>query len=442
MPKDTKLYDLLTVQPTATEGEIKKAYYKLAKIYHPDKVQDKDEQTDEKFKEIKFAYEVLTDSNKRKIYDQYGLEGLKDGVGGTEFEDIFSHLFGGFGGGGGGHSFFPFDLFGGGHGGGRGRTQRRMRTQDMVYPLKVTLEDLYNGKTTSIDIERSIVCKTCTGSGGKAGATKTCTACKGHGYVIQYKQLGPGMVQQMQAACKECSGEGEIINEKDRCKTCSGKKTIKEKKKIEVNVDKGMNDGQKIQFHGESNQEPGVETGNLIVVLQLKEHDIFSRSQNDLYISHTIGITEALCGFKMLVTHLDGRVLVLNQEPGECIAPGTIRGIENEGMPMYRNPYEKGNLYIKFDVKFPENNVLSEEAIKKLEKILPAKPKVEIPQGEHVEEVSMVEFSQTRGSNKTSGASGGAGGGAGNFFREAFSAGSDDEEGGGGGAQRVECNTH
>lgn len=137
MPKDTKLYDLLNVSPTANENDIRKAYYKLAKIHHPDKVQDKDAETEEKFKEIKFAYEVLTDKNKRQMYDDYGLEGLKDGVGGTEFEDIFSHLFGGFGGGGGGgNPFFPFDLFGGGAGAGRGARQAKRRTQNMVYPLK------------------------------------------------------------------------------------------------------------------------------------------------------------------------------------------------------------------------------------------------------------------------------------------------------------------
>ena len=133
MPKDTKLYDLLNVSPTANENDIRKAYYKLAKIHHPDKVQEKSEEVEEKFKEIKFAYEVLTDKNKRDIYDRYGLEGLKDDVGGTEFEDIFSHLFGGMGGGLGG---FPFDIFGGGGGGRGGARQRMRRTQNMVYPLK------------------------------------------------------------------------------------------------------------------------------------------------------------------------------------------------------------------------------------------------------------------------------------------------------------------
>lgn len=259
MPKDTKLYDLLTVTPEAGENEIRKAYYKLAKQYHPDKLQTEEkEAAEEKFKEIKFAYEVLSDKEKREVYDKYGLEGLKEGVSGTEFEDIFSHLFGGAGGGG----FFPFDMFGGfpGMGGGRGgagmrgRGQKR-RTQNMVYPLRVTLEELYNGATKSIEIERSVICKGCEGSGGKAGAMKPCTGCSGRGFVMQYKQIGPGMVQQIQSICKECSGEGEIINEKDRCKECKGKKTIEEKKKIEVHVDKGMHDSQKITHRGESNQE-------------------------------------------------------------------------------------------------------------------------------------------------------------------------------------------
>lgn len=253
MVKDTKLYDLLNVTPTANDNEIRKAYYKLAKIHHPDKAQDKDEaeKAEEKFKEIKFAYEILTDKSKREVYDRYGLEGLKDGVGGTEFEDIFSHLFGGFGG---GNPFFPFDIFGGGGGRGGGRQAKR-RTQNMAYPLKVTLEDLYNGVTKNIEYERSVVCSGCEGQGGKQGASATCKACNGRGFTIQYKQLGPGMVQQMQAICRECTGEGEVINEKDRCKQCNGKKTLKQKKNLEVHVDKGMSDGQKLTFRGESNQE-------------------------------------------------------------------------------------------------------------------------------------------------------------------------------------------
>lgn len=447
MPKDTKLYDLLNVSPTASESDIRKAYYKLAKIHHPDKVQgDKTDTAEEKFKEIKFAYEVLTDKTKRDTYDRHGLEGLKDGVGGTEFEDIFSHLFGGMGGhpfsgmgGMGGMSGFPFDIFGGG-GGGRGARAKR-RTQNMVYPLKCKLEDLYKGATKTIELERSILCPGCDGAGGKAGATKNCSACSGRGYKMQYRQLGPGMVQQMQAVCSDCGGEGEVLSEKDKCKQCNGKKTIKQKKNFEVHIDKGMHDSQKIPYRGESNQEPGgVETGDLIVVLQQEDHEVFTRNHDDIFMTHTINITEALCGFKLVIQHLDGRSLVLNSPAGDILSPGTIRAIQKEGMPIHKNPYEKGNLYVKFDVKFPENNALSEETIKKLEKILPPKAKVEIPQGENVDEVSMMEYESTRGSK--SGHSHGGAGGAESLFREAFGAGGDDDDDDTPQGQRVECNTH
>jgi len=440
MPKETKLYDILNVSPSAGESEIRKAYYKLAKIHHPDKSTESDKTAEEKFKEIKFAYEVLTDKNKREVYDRYGLEGLKDGVGGTEFEDIFGGLFGGGMGGmfGGGMGGFPFDIFGGG--GGHGRRQQKRRTQNMVYPLKCTLEDLYNGVTKTIELERSQLCSGCEGSGGKAGATQGCKNCHGRGFVMQYKQLGPGMVQQMQAMCRECNGEGEIINEKDRCKVCLGKKTKKQKKSFEVHIDKGMHDGQKITMRGESNQEPGVETGDLIIVLQQEPHQIFTRNHDDLFISHTINITEALCGFKTVVKHLDGRSLVLNQNPGEFLAPGTIRAIEKEGMPRHKMPFEKGNLYIKLDVVFPENHSLSDEQIEKLEKLLPAKPKTTIPTGDNVEEVSMVDFENTRGSSKSSHKTRA---GPTSFSDMMMGDDDDDEDGEEAGAgQRVECNTH
>ena len=113
-----------------------------------------------------------------------------------------------------------------------------------------------------------------------------------------------------------------------------------------------------------NNKPGGVETGDLIVVLQQEDHELFTRNHDDLFMTHTINITEALCGFKLVIHHLDGRSLVLNSEPGDILSPGTIRAIQKEGMPIHKNPYEKGNLYVKFDVKFPENNTLSEEAIK------------------------------------------------------------------------------
>jgi DnaJ homolog subfamily A member 2 len=133
------------------------------------------------------------------------------------------------------------------------------------------------------------------------------------------------MTQQIQSICPDCSGEGEIIAEKDRCQTCRGKKVINESKVIEVHVDKGMRDGQKIYLRGEGDQQPGVEPGDVIIMLQPKPHDKFQRSGDDLIMTHTISLTEALCGFSLVVTQLDGRELLIRHPAGEVIKPGIIK---------------------------------------------------------------------------------------------------------------------
>lgn len=149
-------------------------------------------------------------------------------------DDIFSHIFGG-------------GLFGFMGNQSRSRNGRR-RGEDMMYPLKVSLEDLYNGKTTKLQLSENVLCSACSGQGRKSGAVQKCSACRGRGVRIMIRQLAPGMVQQMQSVCSDCNGEGEVINEKDRCKKCEGKKLIKEVKILEVHVDKGMKHGQRITF--------------------------------------------------------------------------------------------------------------------------------------------------------------------------------------------------
>uniref|UniRef100_A0A3Q4IDP8 DnaJ heat shock protein family (Hsp40) member A2b n=1 Tax=Neolamprologus brichardi TaxID=32507 RepID=A0A3Q4IDP8_NEOBR len=191
---DTKLYDILGVSPSASENELKKAYRKLAKEYHP----DKNPEAGDKFKEISFAYEVLTNPEKKELYDRYGEQGLREGGGGGPgMEDIFSHIFGG-------------GLFGFMGGQGRGRNGGRRRGDDMVHPLKVSLEDLYNGKTTKLQLSKNVLCSACNGQGGKAGAVQKCVACRGRGMRIMIRQLAPGMVQQMQSVCTDCNGEGNV----------------------------------------------------------------------------------------------------------------------------------------------------------------------------------------------------------------------------------------
>jgi len=378
MVKETKFYDVLGVKPNATDSELKKAYRKLALKYHPDK--NTEAGAGEKFKEISMAYETLADPEKRKIYDQHGEQGIKEGGGGGGFHspmDIFDMFFGGGGGGMGG-------MFGGMGGGRRGPK----RTKNLMHQLSVSLEDMYNGTTRKLALQKNVICDACEGVGGKEGAVIRCTNCRGSGMQVRIQQLGPGMMQQIQSMCGECQGQGERIDPKLRCKKCNGRKVNRERKILEVQVDKGMEDGQKITFGGEGDQEPGMEPGDIIIVLDEKEHPVFKRSGTDLIMQQNINITESLCGFKKIVPTLDDRTLVIQTVPGEVIKPNDLKCVYGEGMPTYRNPFEKGKLIVKFAVDFPE--AIDPHVAQKLEALLPPKVEPIIPD-EH-DEVNLSEF--------------------------------------------------
>ena len=217
---DTKFYDILGVSPTASEAELKKAYRKLALKYHPDKNPD----AGDKFKEISQAYEVLSDSKKRAIYDEGGEQAIKEGMGR----------------GGGGFSS-PMDMFnmffGGGMAGGHG-SQRSNKSRPIVHKLGVTLEELFNGKTRKLAVTRDIQCVDCDGKGGSN--VLKCDVCRGSGMKVTMKQLGPGMIQQIQSPCGECGASGEKVDPAKRCKACSVKKTIKDKKILEASLDSNL----------------------------------------------------------------------------------------------------------------------------------------------------------------------------------------------------------
>ncbi|KAJ3292061.1 Type I HSP40 co-chaperone [Borealophlyctis nickersoniae] len=373
MVKDTRYYDLLEVQANATEAELKKAYRKLALKYHPDKNPD----AGDKFKDISHAYEVLSDPQKREIYDRYGEEGLQnDGRGdGMSPEDLFSHLFGG-------------GMFGG-MGGGRSRQSGPRRGKDMAHALKVSLEDLYRGKVSKLALSKQVICPKCEGKGGKEGAVKSCQGCGGRGVKIIMRQIGP-MIQQMQQTCSDCNGEGEVIREKDRCKQCHGKKVNQERKILEVHIDKGMQDGQKITFSGEGDQQPGVIPGDIIIVVEEKEHPRFKRKGNDLYYEAEIDLLTALAGGQFSIQHLDDRMLLVTILPGEVIKPGEMKAILNEGMPIYKRPFDKGNLYVKFEIKFPPPNWADNSKLALLEQVLPPRAAPQTPKNQElVEEVTL-----------------------------------------------------
>jgi len=378
MVADTTLYDTLGVAPGAGGNEIKKAYRKLALKLHPDKNPGPD--AEKKFKEVSAAYEVLSDDQKRETYDRYGLEGLKEGRGGAGFggaDDIFSMFFGG---------GSPF-----GHGGGRSRGPRR--GQDIGHELRVTLEDLYNGKTKKLSIQRTVVCKKCDGRGGQGSPSK-CGVCKGTGMTVRIQRMGP-MIQQIQSPCNECRGEGESWANKDKCKgPCNGKKVHKEKEILEVHIDKGMQDGQRIPFRGKADEEPGVETGDIIMILRMADHEVFERKGNDLLMQMKISLSEALTGFSRTVTTLDGSKIAVTQIPGDFVKHEGVKIAQGQGMPIYRNPFEKGNLIIKFQVTYPDKDWFTSSDcanVAKLAALLPQKEDQAV-ESDEVEEVVLEEF--------------------------------------------------
>lgn len=190
---------------------------------------------------------------------------------------------------------------------------------------------------------------------------------------VTTRQIAPGMIQQMQHVCPECGGSGEVISDRDRCPQCKGNKVAQEKKVLEVNVEIGMHHNQKITFEGEADQAPDTVTGDIVFIIQQKEHPKFKRKFDDLYVEHTLTLTEALCGFQFVLTHLDGRQLLIKSNPGEVIKPDHYKAINDEGMPNFGKPFIKGRLYIHFDVVFPESGVLSPDTCRAMETILPSR---------------------------------------------------------------------
>ena len=386
-PVDTQeYYDTLGVKKTATPAEIKKAFRKLAMKNHPDRGGD-----EEKFKAIQTAYEVLSDESKRELYDKHGKEGVEQGGGGGGggAEDIFSQL------------------FGGGRGGGRRGSSGPKKGENITHPLKCSLEDLYNGKTVKLAINREVQVD-------KSEKAKVCETCGGQGVVLRMRQIGPGMIQQVQSVCPDCNGVGYNVRMK------------KERKILEVVIEKGMKHGSKIKFHGEADQKPGHLPGDVMFVVQQKEHAVFKRKAHHLIMEKEISLSEALTGVEMVVKHLDGRQLVVRSEPGDVISPGTFKRVANEGMPMHGNPFVKGNLIVAFDVKFPVPGSLRQPALKALAEALPSKPDSGADKlGDEAEEYGMEVFTPEMLKADLE------------QNRAAYDSDEDDEEGGSG--QRVQC---
>jgi len=233
-----------------------------------------------------------------------------------------------------------------------------------------------------------VICDKCEGRGGKKGSIEKCTQCRGNGVESRVQQIAPGIVQHIEQVCRKCSGTGECIQEKDRCKNCNGRKTVRERKVLEVHIEKGMRDGQKIVFTGEGDHEPESQPGDIIILLDEKEHSTFVHAGTDLMMKMPLQLVEALCGFQRIVKTMDDRDLLVATQPGEVIRHEMTKCIAEEGMPIFKNPMEKGTLIIQFEVIFPD--VINPSVIPTLKQCLPPAPEIDIPvDAEHTVLVSL-----------------------------------------------------
>lgn len=330
-------YDVLGVPKNASDDEIKKAYRKLAMKYHPDRNQgDAAKGAEEKFKEAKEAYEMLSDPEKKAAYDQYGHAGVDPnmrGPGGAE----------GFGGFGGSFGDIFGDIFGGGRGQQRGGRQV-FRGSDLSYAMDITLEEAAAGKDAQIRIPSWDSCETCGGSGAKPGTSvKTCQTCQGQG-VVQMRQ-GFFSVQQ---TCPHCQGSGKVIPEP--CGTCHGQGKIKRQKTLEIKIPAGIDDGQRIRSSG--NGEPGTNggpPGDLYIEIRLHKHDIFERDGDDLHCQVPVSVVTAALGGEIDVPTLAGKATI-------DIPEGTQHGktfrLRGKGIKGVRASYP-GDLYCHIAVETP-----------------------------------------------------------------------------------------
>ncbi len=330
-------YEVLGVERNATEAELKKAFKRLAMKFHPDRNPD-DKEAEEKFKEAKEAYDVLSDAQKRAAYDQFGHAGVEGGMGGgpggfgggaSSFSDIFGDVFG--------------DIFGGGRGGGG---QRVYRGADLRYNLELSLEEAVAGTTVKIRVPTLVACETCGGSGAKKGTSPTtCTTCHGHGQVRM--QQGFFSVQQ---TCPRCHGTGQMIS--DPCPSCHGEGRVEKHKNLSVKVPAGVDNGDRIRLSGEGEAgQNGGPAGDLYVQIHVRPHPIFQRDGSDLYCEVPIGFTTATLGGELEVPTLAGRVKL--KVPPETQS-GKLFRMRGKGVKSVRGSVA-GDLICKVHIETPVN---------------------------------------------------------------------------------------
>jgi len=249
-------------------------------------------------------------------------------------------------------------------------------SDESIIPLEVTLDDLYNGKTIKMTLEREVICETCKGSGLRGASSKPhkCTKCSGNGWFYGATHVAQNGYGRSRQKCNECDGQGHIIREKNRCKRCKGSQTVTEKMRQEVVIEPGMDDGAKIVLKGEGDQKPNRPPGDVIFTLQVLPHQSFERSAKNLMTTVHLTLSEALLGFsRVVISHLDGRGIKVSSPKGKIVKAGDTIVFRGEGMPVYGQHDKRGDLYIIFQIEMPTESWLATVDQEALERLLPPK---------------------------------------------------------------------
>ncbi|KAK2463402.1 hypothetical protein APHAL10511_004488 [Amanita phalloides] len=320
------LYKVLDLSPSASDRDIKHAYKKLSKKYHPDK--NKDPEAQGKFVDIAHAYEVLSNDEKRKIYDRYGEEGLNARENGQHANpfDIFQNFFGGH------------------------HAEQTRKGPSSLMEFEVGLKEMYEGASIDFKVSKKVLCDHCRGSGAASSADiHKCSSCGGSGVKIVKQQIFPGMYAQSQVTCPDCRGRGQVIEK--TCPHCGGAKVIDHVQPYTIEIVPGTPEDHETVFEGEADESPDWEAGDIVIRLKSKKNKGgWRRKESSLYWKEIIGVDEALLGFDRNLTHLDGRTVQLRRTG--VTQPGFVQTIEDEGMPLYGRS-SRGNLYVEYNVVLP-----------------------------------------------------------------------------------------
>ena len=358
-------YSTLGVDKKATKEDIKKAFKKLAMKYHPDKApDDKKKEYEEKFKEINEAVSVLGDDKKRQQYDQYGSASFQQGPGagfeGFDYSDVMSHFRSG--------AFGNFDdvfdqLFGGG--GGR-RSSRARRGADLAYEIEISLEEAYRSTKQELSLNKLEVCTSCQGKG--AHSFTSCQHCQGSGYLKRTQRTPFGLFQQT-GPCSQCNGRGETPQ--DSCSDCDGEGVVRKKKKIEVTIPAGVDEGMRLRVSGEGEiGEQNGPAGDLYVIIHVKNHKVFTREEQHIHLTIPISFTQAVLGDEVEVPTLDGKVTLTIPAGTQSETTFRMRG---KGLPDVHSG-EHGDEMVKVRIQVPSKlNKKQIELVKQLHEEKPSK---------------------------------------------------------------------